>query len=246
MGCRHRHAAEETARLAALHRTQLLDTPRERRFDDLVQVAAQICGTPIALINLVDAERQWGKALVGLESSEAPREESFFAVAIETPDECHARRRDTATSTRASSRTPRSSASRTCASTPAPRSSTARASRSAPSASPIARPRELNPDQLEALQALARQAMAQIELGLALEQERESVRRLRELDRLRDQFLSTVSHELRTPLTSIRGWLDLLIEDSQALEDEQKPEFLARVDRNADRLTAAWSTTCWT
>jgi signal transduction histidine kinase len=52
---------------------------------------------------------------------------------------------------------------------------------------------------------------------------------------VRDQFIATVSHELRTPLTSVRGWLDLLIEDSAGFEPSQL-ESIERVDRNVDRL----------
>jgi len=60
--------------------------------------------------------------------------------------------------------------------------------------------------------------------------------RLRELDRLKDDFVSSVSHELRTPLTSIRGYVDIILEDeTEALSSEQKG-FLEVVDRNADRL----------
>jgi diguanylate cyclase (GGDEF)-like protein len=78
--------AEEQARLAALYQLEILDTPREEPFDDIVAVAAAICDTPIAIINFVDADRQWGKALVGLESSEAPRAASFCAQTIESND----------------------------------------------------------------------------------------------------------------------------------------------------------------
>jgi signal transduction histidine kinase len=227
-------AAEESARLAALQRTHLLDTPREKRFDDLVQVAAQICGTPIAVMNLVDADRQWGKAIVGLDDTEAPREDSFCAVAIERPEEVLVV--GDAQGDKRFARNPmvlNEPHLRFYAGAPI-------VDREGFALGTVCvadrRPRELTPDQLEALQALARQAMAQIELGLQLEKERESVRRLRELDRLRDQFLSTVSHELRTPLTSVRGWLDLLIEESDGMNDEQR-DFLGRADRNADRLS---------
>jgi signal transduction histidine kinase len=58
--------------------------------------------------------------------------------------------------------------------------------------------------------------------------------RLRELDRLKDEFVALVSHELRTPLTSISGYLELVLDDS-ALPDEHR-RFLEIVDRNADRL----------
>ncbi len=78
--------ADEQARLAALYQLEILDTRREEPFDDIVGLAATICDTPIAIINFVDADRQWGKALVGLESSEAPRAASFCAQTIEQHD----------------------------------------------------------------------------------------------------------------------------------------------------------------
>ena len=75
--------AAEQARLAALYQLEILDTPAEQPFDDVVAVAAAICDTPIAVINFIDADRQWGKALIGLESSEVPRAASFCAQTIQ-------------------------------------------------------------------------------------------------------------------------------------------------------------------
>jgi anti-sigma regulatory factor (Ser/Thr protein kinase) len=69
--------SDETVRLAALDRYRILDTEPERAFDDLVLIAAQICGTPIAFIGLVDRDRQWFKARVGLSISEVARTVSF-------------------------------------------------------------------------------------------------------------------------------------------------------------------------
>ncbi|UJR85134.1 protein kinase domain-containing protein [Sandaracinus amylolyticus] len=76
---------EERGRVAALVALDVLDTPPEPTFDDLAGLAAQLCGTPMALITLVDAERQWFKARVGVTARETPREISFCTHAIE-PD----------------------------------------------------------------------------------------------------------------------------------------------------------------
>jgi PAS domain S-box-containing protein len=77
----------ESARLSALARYQLLDTPPEEVFDGIARLAALICETPIAVISLVDEHRQWFKAAVGLEARETPREYSFCAHAINAPTE---------------------------------------------------------------------------------------------------------------------------------------------------------------
>lgn len=75
-------AADETIRLAALRRYGILDTPAEAEFDDFTKLAAQICATPIALISLIDAERQWFKSKLGIVSPETPRDISFCGHAI--------------------------------------------------------------------------------------------------------------------------------------------------------------------
>ncbi len=72
----------EADRSRALHSYGILDTPREDDFDDLAQIAAEVCGTPIAVVNLVDTHRQFFKAEVGLGVRETPLETSFCGKAI--------------------------------------------------------------------------------------------------------------------------------------------------------------------
>jgi len=76
----------EAARLAALDRYGILDTPPEPQWDSLCRLAAQICETPIALIGFIDRSRQWFKASYGWSIQEWPREQSWCAQAICRPE----------------------------------------------------------------------------------------------------------------------------------------------------------------
>lgn len=76
----------EAARLDTLCQYSILDSPAEEAFDDLVRLAAYICEVPIALVSLVDTSRQWFKAKVGLTATETPRDLAFCAHAILQPD----------------------------------------------------------------------------------------------------------------------------------------------------------------
>jgi PAS domain S-box-containing protein len=70
----------------------------------------------------------------------------------------------------------------------------------------------------------------------AIEREREASRRLREVDRMRSDFLSTVSHELRTPLTAIKGFAEILVESWASVPDDRKLEFVQRINNAGARL----------
>lgn len=72
----------EAERLQNLYQYEVLDTPAEGAFDDLTRLAAQICETPVALISLIDRERQWFKSKIGLTASETHRDFAFCAHAI--------------------------------------------------------------------------------------------------------------------------------------------------------------------
>jgi anti-sigma regulatory factor (Ser/Thr protein kinase) len=74
---------DEATRLATLRSYRILDTDHEQAFDDLALLASRICGTPIALISLIDEDRQWFKAHVGLDVRETSRSVSFCAHAIQ-------------------------------------------------------------------------------------------------------------------------------------------------------------------
>ena len=72
----------EAKRLDALSRYRILDTGSEQMFDDVALIASAVCQTPIALMSLIDSERQWFKARVGLDVAETPREHAFCSYTI--------------------------------------------------------------------------------------------------------------------------------------------------------------------
>lgn len=78
---------DEAERLEALRNYQILDTPPEKAFDDLVRLAAYICGTAVSLVSLIDAERQWFKANFGMHQyAETHRDAAFCQYAMLSDD----------------------------------------------------------------------------------------------------------------------------------------------------------------
>ncbi len=226
------HPMNEGERLAALRSYDVLDTGAEAAYDDLVALATHICGTPIGLVSLVDANRQWFKARAGLEAPETPRDLAFCAYTIlgddllVVPD---------------ATRDPRFADNPLVTGDP-----DIRFYAGAPLKTPdgyalgtlcvIDRvPRELTGQQLEALAALGRQAVAQMELRRNLKNLRTAYERLQGLDQLKSEFVSTVSHELRTPLTSIRGGLQLVLADHEAINGESR-DLLTAALHSSERL----------
>ncbi|MBL7258299.1 GAF domain-containing sensor histidine kinase [Paractinoplanes lichenicola] len=225
--------AAEQRRLTALRNYQVLDTAPEGDFDDIAVLAAQLCRTPIAAVSLVDEDRQWFKAHVGLQICETEREHSFCA---------HAMHVDEVMQVPDARLDPRFADNPLVTGEPgivfyagAPLIS----STGEPLGSLCVidhEPRLLTPAEVQGLRTLARHVMAQLELRQYARGLDAANERLRDADRLKDEFISRVTHELRTPLTSINGYLEMLAEDG--LEPGTGEEFLSRIRRNSDRLMA--------
>jgi len=219
--------ANESARLAALESYDILDTEREQAYDDFTALAAAICGTPIALISLIDRDRQWFKSEIGLGTSETPLEQAFCAHAILdnktliVPD---------------ATKDVRFHDNPLVLGMP-----DIRFYAGAPLVTGDGHglgtlcvidrvPRTLTPQQIASLEALSRQLMTHLDL-------RRAMIVLRENEHAKKKFVAHVSHELRTPLTSIRGALALVI-DAEVSMDEDSLQLLSVAHRNANRLLA--------
>jgi len=201
----------ESARLESLRQYEILDTEPEQKFDDLTQLASHICSTPIALISLVDAERQWFKSKVGLTTSQTPRAVSFCGHAIEQDDVMVVR------DARADER---------FADNPLVTGEPGmRFYAGAPLVTPTGHalgtlcvidrvPRELTAGQLEALRALARQVVAQLELRRRLQKEREEAKQAIEE---RDLTLQLIVSQMPAVLWSTDTNLRLTSSDGAGL-----------------------------
>ena len=77
----------EAQRQRELTAYQIVDTPPDRAFDNLVELAAEVCEVPIALVSFLDNDRQWFKAKLGLDAQQTPRDQAFCAHAILNPSE---------------------------------------------------------------------------------------------------------------------------------------------------------------
>ena len=77
---------DDAARVSALQKYAILDSEPEQAFDDLTLLASYVCKTPIALISLIDEDRQWFKSKVGISATETSRDIAFCSTAIQQPD----------------------------------------------------------------------------------------------------------------------------------------------------------------
>jgi GAF domain-containing protein len=154
--------ADEAERLKALQEFQVLDSMPEQAFDDIVFLASHICQTPIALVSLIDSDRQWFKARVGLGPTQTSRDLAFCAHAILEPD--RVMQVQDATKDERFRTNPLVTGSpdiRFYAGTPLVTPD----GRAIGTLCAIDRkPRELTADQLRALKALSREVMVQLEL----------------------------------------------------------------------------------
>lgn len=219
---------DESDRIEALNRYQILDTEAEELFDSISKIAATICDVPIALISLIDEKRQWFKAKVGLDASETPREYAFCSHAILDPQQLLV--------VPDASKDPRFHDNPLVAGAPDIRFY---------AGSPIVtsdqqalgtlcvidtKTRELTAAQCDALRHLSNQVCANLELRLAH-------KKLELLNESKNKFFSILAHDLRSPINSVLSIAEMLVDPDSGLNEKEQEEFKHHLLTNA-RVTS--------
>ncbi len=228
----------EADRLEALRKYQILDTADELVYDDLVMLAASICGTPMAAISFLDESRMWFKARIGLPFREADRDLSFCGHAILRPDQVLV--------------VPDATTDPRFADNDLVRGRTQfRFYAGAPMVNPEGYPlgtlfvidnhaRPTTPAQVEALRALGRQAISQLELRRlknTLRDQTDVLMKAKEdskaAEKAKSIFLANISHEIRTPMNGVVGVTSLL--GATPLSERQK-HYVETIEKSAEGL----------
>lgn len=213
---------DEESRLEALLRYRILDTENEGPYNDLVELASHICGKPIALVSLVDRDRQWFKARVGLDAQETPRDLAFCAHAILQSDVMVV---PDATQDERFKENPLVTSEpyiRFYAGAPL----ITHDGYALGTLCVIDRePGNLTAQQRQALQALARQVISQLELRLQSS-------RLKQLNQQKEAFIKLLSHDLKSTFNTVLGFSRLLVQRGDALSREKSADYIQRVHRS--------------
>ncbi len=206
---------QEEDRLAELLKFEVLDTSDESCFDELTELASNICGTPISLISLIDSQRQWFKSRVGLDARETPKDLAFCAHAIlqkdifEIPNALKDERFvDNPLVTE-------SPDIRFYAGMPLITSS----------GLPIGtlcvidtQPKTLNTEQKRALEILAKQVISQLEIRL-------HARKMQRMNKEREKFYGILAHDLKSPFNGVLGLSRLLVNSAEKFDAQKITDY---------------------
>lgn len=237
--------ANETERLNALKDACILDTPAQAEYDDIASLASVICQTPIALVSLIDEQRQWFKAKVGLEALQTPRDIAFCAHAILQPEQPLV--------VEDATQDPRFSDNALVTDEPHIRfyAGIPLTNDNGISYGTLCvidmKPRAIAEDQLHALRVLARSVVQLMELRKhrfslekLVEAQTGEIIKAKEAaeraNRLKSEYLSQVSHQLLTPLNQLRQFSLSLKEKAETSSPEEMNHMLTHIHANSTRI----------
>lgn len=224
----------ESERLKDLESYSVMDSLSEDDYDNLTAIAAEICGTPIALVSLVDDKRQWFKSHHGLAANETPKEVAFCAHAINEEDNFFI--------------VPDARKDERFHDNPLVTENPfvifyAGVPLVSDEGYPLGtlcvidnKPKELSQSQRASLKALSNQVMNLLKLrksNLSLEK---ALVDLEEKNKELDQFAMIAAHDINSPLTNISALVNFLIEDYGSQMDDAGRNMLALVDTSSKKL----------
>lgn len=226
--------SNEILRLKALKEYSILDTLPEKEYDDITQLASQICGTAISSISLIDEKRQWFKSKVGLDVDETAKEVSFCGHAIMEPDQIFTVK-DSRLDERFQDNPLVVGEPHVIFYTGVPLVS--------PEGFALGtlcviddKPKELNQDQLLALKSLSNQVVSLFELRKSKMLLERLTNDLENRNNELEKFARVAAHDIKSPLNNISSLTEILLHQYSAELDEDAKMMMQMLDSSSQTL----------
>lgn len=224
----------EDERLHALREYSILDTLPEQDFDDITKIASEICQTPIALITLVDSDRQWFKSNHGLNVTETPRDYAFCAHAINNPNEILTVK-DSREDIRFVDNPLVNGYPNVIFYAGVPLVNQAGFSLGTICVIDN-KPRELSEKQLDSLRSLSNQVVRLFEFRRMNKMLQESQKEIQTRNAELEQFAYVLSHDIKSPLNNIISLTKVLTNNLKGKIDSEGEQIISHISNSSSRL----------